>query len=59
MVSYIGKRGGPANFYARLLVPDDLVEIIGRREYRKSLGTANPREAKAMWDDHRRLAGRI
>ncbi len=47
MVSYIGKRGGSANFYARLLVPDDLVEIIGRREYRKSLGTANPREAKA------------
>lgn len=47
MVSYIGKRGGSANLYVRLLVPPDLIETVGRREYRKSLGTPNPREAKA------------
>ncbi len=47
MVSYIGKRGGSANFYVRLLVPDDLREIVGRGEYRKSLGTSDLRKAKA------------
>ena len=44
--SYIIRRG--ATYHARLKIPLDLVEIIGRKELTKSLGTKEETEAKRL-----------
>lgn len=47
-ISYLLRRG--ASYYARLKVPTDLVEILGKKELVKSLGTKDEHEAKRlMW----------
>ena len=47
-ISYLLRRG--ASYYARLKVPTDLVEILGKKELVKSLGTKEENEAKRlMW----------
>lgn len=52
--SGIVKRPGSQKFYARARVPDDLRGALGKTELWASLGTADPREAKAL--GMRRLA---
>jgi hypothetical protein len=42
----ITRRSRSARYYARVAVPTDLRNVIGRRELWKSLGTTDPREAK-------------
>ena len=42
----IVKRGGSANYYARVAVPVDLQPVLNKRELWKSLGTSDQREAK-------------
>lgn len=47
-ISYLLRRG--ASYYARIKVPIDLVEIVGRKELVKALGTKEENEAKRlMW----------
>lgn len=47
-ISYLLRRG--ASYYARLKVPTELVEILGKKELVKSLGTKEENEAKRlMW----------
>lgn len=47
-ISYLLRRG--ASYYARLKVPTDLVDILGKKELVKSLGTKEENEAKRlMW----------
>lgn len=47
-LSYLLRRG--ASYYARARVPVDLVEIVGRKELVKALGTKDENEAKRlMW----------
>ncbi|WP_119254369.1 site-specific integrase [Shinella zoogloeoides] len=47
-ISYLLRRG--ASYYARIKVPTDLVEIVGRKELVKALGTKEENEAKRlMW----------
>lgn len=47
-MSYLLRRG--ASYYARARVPVDLVEIVGRKELVKALGTKDENEAKRlMW----------
>ncbi|EQB08977.1 DUF6538 domain-containing protein [Novosphingobium lindaniclasticum] len=43
----VHQRRGSHNFYARMMVPADLRQTIGKREYIQSLGTADRREAEA------------
>lgn len=45
---HVSKRQGTKNFQARLRVPPDLIEVLGRKEFTKSLGTADYREAKKL-----------
>lgn len=42
----IVKRGGSANYYARVAVPTDLQPVLQKRELWKSLGTTDQREAR-------------
>lgn len=47
-LSYLLRRG--ASYYARVRVPLDLVDIVGRKELVKALGTKDEHEAKRlMW----------
>jgi len=47
-LSYLLRRG--ASYYARARVPLDLVEVVGRKELVKALGTKDENEAKRlMW----------
>lgn len=47
-ISYLLRRG--ASYYARIKVPTDLVDVIGRKELVKALGTKEENEAKRlMW----------
>lgn len=47
-ISYLLRRG--ASYYARIKVPTDLVDLIGKKELVKSLGTKDENDAKrAMW----------
>jgi integrase len=47
-LSYLLRRG--ASYYARIRVPADLAEIVGKNELVKSLGTKDEHEAKRrMW----------
>jgi integrase len=47
-ISYLVRRG--ASYYCRLRVPLDLVDIMGKRELVKALGTKDEHEAKQrMW----------
>jgi integrase len=46
-VKLIHKRPGSQNYYARLMVPKQLREAIGKREFTMSLGTPDRREAEA------------
>lgn len=47
-ISYLLRRG--ASYYARVKVPTDLVDLIGKRELVKALGTKDENEAKRlMW----------
>ncbi len=39
-------------YYFRMGVPKDLRSIIGKREFKTSLGTTNPSEAKRLYSDH-------
>jgi integrase len=43
-------------YYFRKVVPDDMRELVGRREVRRSLGTKNPREAAAK---HSEVAAKV
>ena len=45
-LSYLLRRG--ASYYARVRVPLDLVEIVGRKELVKALGTKDEHEAKRL-----------
>jgi hypothetical protein len=44
----IARRAGSARYYARLGVPLDLQKVLGKRELWKSLGTTDPKEARAL-----------
>lgn len=47
-LSYLLRRG--ASYYARMRVPNDLVDSVGKKELVKSLGTKDENEAKRlMW----------
>ena len=47
-ISYLLRRG--ASYYARIKVPADLVDLIGKKELVKALGTKDENNAKrAMW----------
>ncbi|MDN2582147.1 DUF6538 domain-containing protein [Aquibium sp. ELW1220] len=47
-LSYLLRRG--ASYYARMRVPLDLIDVVGRRELVKALGTKDEHEAKRlMW----------
>lgn len=47
-ISYLLRRG--ASYYARLKVPNDLSELIGKKELVKALGTKDENDAKRlMW----------
>lgn len=47
-ISYLLRRG--ASYYARIKVPADLVEVLGKKELVKALGTKDENEAKRlMW----------
>ncbi|MGV2137386.1 DUF6538 domain-containing protein [Agrobacterium sp. 16-2014-1-2a] len=47
-LSYLLRRG--ASYYARIRVPNDLVEIVGKNEIVKALGTKDEQTAKrALW----------
>ncbi|MGP4669364.1 DUF6538 domain-containing protein [Agrobacterium pusense] len=47
-ISYLLRRG--ASYYARIKVPTDLVEIVGKKELVKALGTKEENDAKRlMW----------
>ncbi|NSZ01956.1 site-specific integrase [Agrobacterium tumefaciens] len=47
-LSYLLRRG--ASYYARIRVPNDLVEIVGKNELVKALGTKDEQTAKrALW----------
>lgn len=59
LATNIARRAGSASYYARLGVPKDLREVMGKRELWQSLGTKNAREAKARvsavlagWHEH-------
>ncbi len=58
----MAKNGGPvrrgSRWYMRVRVPDDLVDIIGKREISKSLGTGDHREAKARYTVERAAVDR-
>lgn len=45
-ISYLIRRG--ASYYARIKVPVDLVDIVGKREHVKALGTKDQQEAKRL-----------
>ncbi|MGJ8628693.1 MAG: DUF6538 domain-containing protein [Sulfitobacter sp.] len=63
--SYLLRRGG--SYSARIRVPADLVDIVGRQQLVKSLGTRDPSEARRLvltvvsdWHDQfERLRSRI
>ncbi|MBF0270127.1 MAG: hypothetical protein HQL44_16200, partial [Alphaproteobacteria bacterium] len=42
--THIARRG--SRYYFRIRVPDDLIGLFGRRELKRSLGTASQREAR-------------
>lgn len=44
----ISRRKGTVNYQARLRVPADLVEIVGRAELTKSLATSSYQQAKKL-----------
>lgn len=48
MGEHFARRGESGIYYARLRVPADLVETVGRKEVTKSLGTTDRREAKKL-----------
>lgn len=47
LATNIARRAGSASYYARLAVPKELREVMGKRELWQSLGTKDAREAKA------------
>ncbi len=46
------EKDGTHRYYLRARVPKDLVEAIGRREIKRSLGTSDRREALELIDTH-------
>lgn len=63
MGEHFARRGDSGIYYARLRVPADLVETVGRKELTKSLCTTDRREAKRLtreWVDRQeREFGRL
>ncbi|CAA6603651.1 hypothetical protein MTBLM1_110002 [Rhodospirillaceae bacterium LM-1] len=52
--THIARRG--SRYYFRIRVPDDLIGFFGRRELKRSLGTASQREARFRASQLRQIA---